>query len=90
MIPEDPETWVKLWLSMLEMVKTNLKSGQLLDWDEYGDMSGGYAIVERTGADLLTNPLKWIPYILFNAKPVLDVDQVIEAISKAVAGSKTK
>jgi len=29
MIPEDPETRVKLWLSMLEIVKTNLKSGQL-------------------------------------------------------------
>ncbi len=83
MIPEDPEMRVKLWLSMLEMVKTNLKSGLLLDWGEYGDMSGGYAIVERSGADLLVNPMKWIPYILFDAKPVLNVDQVIAAIRES-------
>jgi len=31
--------------------------------------------------------LKWMPYVDFDVKPVLDVDQAIDAIKKAAAAA---
>jgi len=90
LIPEDPEKRTKLWLSMLEMVKTELSTGGLTDWAEFCDLSGGYSIAEANEADLFTSLLRWNPYIIFDIKPVLTSDQVIESIKKAEAKAKAK
>ena len=90
MIPEDPEKRAKLWLSMLEMIKSNLKSGNMIDWGEYCDLSGGYTLAEGTEADILGELMKWTPYVIFDVKPVLSVDQVIATINRAVAESKVR
>jgi hypothetical protein len=42
--PEDPEKRVKLWLSMLEMVKADLKSGRFSEWGAHSDINSGYCI----------------------------------------------
>lgn len=88
LIPTNPEERVKLWISMLELVKADLKSGALNDWGMCSDASGGYALVETDEKTLYTTILRWMPYIIFNIKPVLTVDQIIESIKRAVAGSK--
>jgi hypothetical protein len=90
MIPEDPVKRSKLWISMLELIKSNLKSGDMIDWGEYCDLSGGYTIAEGTEADILGELVKWTPHVLFDVKPVLDVDQVMEILNKSIAASKTK
>lgn len=90
MTPADPEERAKLWLSMLEMVKAELNSGESIDWGEYCDASGGYSISEGNDADLFTGVLRWMPYIIFDVKPVLTVDQVMESVKKAAVGKKTK
>ncbi|MCP8305069.1 MAG: hypothetical protein H3Z50_06365 [archaeon] len=83
MIPADPKERVKNWLSMLEMVKADLKAGVLKDWGLCSDGSGGYGFSELSEADLYTALLKWIPYVNFDIKPVLTVDQTIDSIKKA-------
>jgi Domain of unknown function (DUF3303) len=88
--PEDPEKRVKLWVSMLEMVKASLKSGEFIDWGAYVDINGGYCIGEGTEVEAFASMLKWTPYVIFDAKPVLSVDQAIGEINKAIAGSKPK
>jgi hypothetical protein len=90
LMPEDPAMMMKLQLSLLEGVKANLKSGKMIDWGSYCDASGGYFIAEGNESDLFNGILKWYPYISFDAKPVLSVDQVIGAISKAMSESKPK
>ena len=42
--PAAPEERVKLWLSMLEMVKADMKTGRSRDWGNCCDGRGGYAI----------------------------------------------
>ena len=88
LIPLNPEERVKLWLSMLDMVKDSLKAGVLKDWGICSDASAGYGFSELSETDLYTNLLKWMPYVQFDIKPVLTVDQTIESIKKAAAKAK--
>jgi hypothetical protein len=86
--PPNPEERVKLWISMLEFVKADLKSGALSDWGMCNDASAGYAFAETEEMSLYTTILRWMPYVSFNVKPVLTVDQTIESFKRAAAGAK--
>ena len=88
LIPTNPEERVKLWMSMLELVKADLKSGALNDWGMCSDASAGYAFAETDEKTLYTTILRWMPYVSFNIKPVLTVDQIIDSIKQAAAGAK--
>jgi hypothetical protein len=87
-IPTNPEERVKLWLSMLESVKADLKSGAMSDWGICCDDSGGYAFAETDEKMLHSTILKWMPFVSFDIKPVLSVDQTMESIKRAVAAAK--
>ena len=86
--PADPAERVKLQLSMLDMVKADLKTEAFTDWGVCYDGSAGYALSELGEQDLYEAMLKWMPYVEFDVKPVLDVDQTIESIKKLVAAAK--
>ncbi len=88
LIPTNPEERVKLWISMLELVKADIKSGALGDWGMCSDSSGGYAFAETDEKTLHTTILRWMPYVNFNIKPVMTADQVIDSIKRAAAGPK--
>ena len=80
----------KLNLLLLEMVKADLKSGKLADWGNYCNGFSRYCLIEGTEADILPGLLKYMPYVLFDVKPVINVDQAMEAINRVVSQSKTK
>ena len=87
--PADPEERAKGWLSMLEMVKADMKAGVTKDWGCAAGGACGYAINEAPSeTELFTRLLKWMPYVQFEVTPVLTVDQTIESIKKAVAAMK--
>ena len=88
LIPTNAEERVKLWMTMLELVKADLKSGALSDWGMCSDASGGYAFAETDEKSLYATILNWIPYVSFDIKPVLTVDQIIDSIKRAAAGAK--
>jgi hypothetical protein len=82
--PADPEQRVKGWLSMLDAVKGEMQSGRMKDWGQCCDGSAGYCIIEAASeTDVFTSLLKWMPYVNFDAKPVITVDQTIASIKKA-------
>jgi hypothetical protein len=83
MLPARPKERMKLLQSMNEMIKEALTSGEIKDWGEYCDGSGGYAIGEGSEADLFASLTKWRPYCDFDAKPVLAIDQVIDLFESA-------
>ena len=87
-VPVNPEERGKLWITMLEMVKADLKSGTLTDWGVWFDSSGGYAFADTDEVSLNAAILKWMPYIVYDIKPVLSVDQVLANIKKAAAAAK--
>jgi hypothetical protein len=73
---------------MLDMVKADLKTGAITDWGVCYNGSAGYALSELSEQDLYEAMLKWMPYVEFDVKPVLDVDQVIESMKKVAAAAK--
>jgi len=88
-VPVNPEERAKNWLSMLELVKADMRAGLIKDWGWCSDGSCGYTIIEvASEVDLFTALLRWIPYVEFNAKPVMTLDQTIESVKKAVAAMK--
>jgi hypothetical protein len=90
MMPASPEERVKLLQSMNEAIKAMIDSGEIMDFGEYYDGSGGYVIGKGDDADLYVNLIKWWPYLDCDAKPVLTIDQVIESTNKAVTEMKGK
>ncbi len=88
LVSPDPEERGKLWITMLEMVKAELKSGALTDWGMCSDSSGGYALAETDEQSLHVMIQGWIPYVIFDIKPVLTADQCIADIQKAAAEAK--
>ncbi len=45
--------------------------------------------MEGSEVDVFTPPMKWLPYVEFDVKPVVNADKTVEAINKALAQSKT-
>lgn len=90
MMPSDPKECVKLLQSMNEEIKSMIDSGKILDFGEYCDGSGGYTIGEGDDVtELYVSLMQWWPYVEFDAKPVLTIDQVIKS-TKALAEMKGK
>ena len=87
-VPANPEERVKYWLSLLELVKADLKSGTFTDWGICNDSSEGYCFAETDENTLNAGIIKWLPYIIFDVKPVLTVDQIIANVKKAAAAAK--
>ena len=83
LIPIDPKERFKAWMMMMEMIKADLEAGTISSWGIYSDASGGYAFSKLGQQDLYTMLLKWSPYVVFDAKPVLGVEKVIESMKKA-------
>ena len=83
-IPVDPETRVKGWLIIMEMCKSDLSSGQFTDWGTTPDATEGYLISDMKDMDELVrtsgNYHKYMPYIISDTKPVLNVQQAIGII----------
>ncbi len=90
LMPDDPVKMAKMSLSLLEMVKADLKSGKFADWGVYCNGFSGYLIIEGSEVDIMPTLLKYMPHVLFDVKPVINVDQAVEAINKAVTESKPK
>ena len=68
-----------------------MASGHIKVYGEYCDGSGGYAIAEGDDITKLYGSLmEFWPYVEFDAKPVLTIDQVIDWTNKIVAKRKGK
>lgn len=86
-VPADPAERVKYWLALLERVKGQVKSGELKDWAIACDSSEGYCLVDTDEKSLHATVVTWLPYIQFDIKPVVGVDDVIANIKKAAAAA---
>ena len=58
------------------------------DWGMCSDASGGYAFAETDEKNPHTTITRWMPYVIFDIKPVLSVNQIIESLKRSAAGAK--
>jgi hypothetical protein len=73
--PLDPKEKASQWLGLAELVKKQLKSGELKDWAHFGAESAGYVIVEGNEMDVLKVADTYVPYVRFTAKMLLTIEQ---------------
>ena len=89
-MPDNPEEILKLLQSTNEWIKSQLASGNIKDYGEYFDGTGGYAIAEGDVTLIYEGLMEFWPYVEFDAKPVLSIDQVIEWTNRLIAKKKGK
>ena len=75
--PLETKEKVSQWLTLSEVMKNLLKSGEVKEWAHYGGESAGYVIVEGNEQDVLKIASAYIPYVKFTTKSILSLDQCI-------------
>jgi hypothetical protein len=84
-IPGDPKERVQLWMTLTQWVIDDMKAGKLKDWGMRSGELGGYAVAsDMSEAELNSWLMKWMPYIKFQANPVLTAQQNMAGLQQAV------
>ena len=90
-MPQDAADRIKRQMMMLQMVKADLASGTMTDFGIRSGESSGYGITgDLSEVALNAWLLKWSPYVTFEANPVVDADQQLEALQNLVEMMKKK
>ena len=78
--PVDPKERGAAWLMMAEMIKKDIQEGKTTDWGAIVGESRGYSIGpgEQSLVDLSKDLQRYFPYVTFNVRQVMSVDETIE------------
>ncbi len=91
LLPLDPQKRGKLLTSLLEMVREDMIAGKIKDWGVIAGGMGGYMITgDVSEAEFHASTYKWMPYVTFQASPVLSAEQLAELNKKAFATAKAQ
>jgi len=82
--PDDPKERQKQWRTFQDMVVERLESGETKDWGKYVGEGRGYAIIEGTEMDAEELGNTYFPYVTFEVKQIISIEQAIEVV-KAMA-----
>ena len=80
-IPVDAKERGGSWGLFMAMIKQDMESGLLKDWGAFTSEGGGYCIVEGTNVELMKMTEQYVPYVLFETKPVSSVEEVNELVT---------
>ncbi len=83
--PKSAEEQERIRLPMLKTVKADFQVCAIKDWGRCIDGSGGYTIWEMPSeADLFASLKKYQPYLEFDVRQVITVEQAIEYSEQAL------
>ena len=82
LMPIDREERRKLIMSMLEGVKKSVDSGEMKMWGISSGGGNGFSISERSSKEIFALAMKYAPYIKFQIKPMLSVDEMIDIMKE--------
>jgi hypothetical protein len=68
------------WAVLASMVKEDFKKGLTKDWGAFTGEDKGYAILEGNPLDVAKALNQYAPFVEFNVKEVLKIDDVQEII----------
>jgi len=73
--PVDPKEKVKQWLTLTEVTKKLLKSGEVKEFAHYAGESAGYCIVEGNEMEVQKLTDSFLPHIKWTTKTLLTLEQ---------------
>jgi len=79
-VPVDAKERGGGWGLLMAMVKQDMESGVLKDWGAFTSEGQGYCIVEGTNVEIMKMTEQYVPYCIFETKPVSSAEEVNEII----------
>jgi hypothetical protein len=79
-IPADPKERGGGWGLLMAMIKQDMESGLIKDWGAFTSEGGGYCIVEGSNVEIMKMTEQYVPYVVFETKPVSTPEEVNEMI----------
>lgn len=71
---------------MLSMIKEDLKSGRMKDWEKFAGENCGYAVAEGTEEEIEKSTARYVPYVKFKVQAILSVRQAEEVFKALLQG----
>ena len=78
-LPTDREEQMKIMMPIMENVKKDIDSGELLMWGVSPGGSRGFVVSKQDEKTIHANLSMVAPYWKFEVTPMLSIDEVIEA-----------
>ncbi|MCC6341874.1 MAG: hypothetical protein IT166_06735 [Bryobacterales bacterium] len=78
-IPEELEKRKAQHLGFQEIVRQQMKSGEISQWGAYAGETKGFCIVEGSAEDVHKLTGRWVPWVSFEVKELLTIEQVGKA-----------
>jgi len=79
-IPEDASVRKEHWRTLQDVVADQLQTGQMKDWGLCVGELTGYCIIEGTEADVGRATRAFIPFVSFDVKQVVTIQQAIDNV----------
>ena len=79
-IPIDSVERGQGWSLLMAMVRQDLESGITKDWGAFLGESQGYSIFEGTEMEVLKSLQQYVPFCIFEVRPIATESQVNEMI----------
>ncbi|MGV7223576.1 MAG: DUF3303 domain-containing protein [Nitrospinales bacterium] len=77
--PEDTKERQEQWSLFQQTVAQQMESNEIKEWGEYVGEVNGYSIMEGSEVDIQKLVALWVPFVKFNVKPVMTIEQAMEA-----------
>ena len=78
--PADPAERIKLTLTMLDMVKKSVESGQMKMWGINPGGNHGFAVTDKSESEVFGMVARYIPHVKFRVESMLSVDEVMAGV----------
>ena len=73
-----PEERIAGTLALIDMVNSDFKGGMLKEWGAFVGENRGYAVIEGTAQEVTQFLMKYGPYVNFQVRQLLSIEQVEE------------
>ena len=83
-IPINPKERANTWLPMIQMVKQDMQSGMLKEWETYIGEMKGFGVSEGSEEEMGKMVQKFVPFVKFTTHPIITIDQM-EKLAKEMA-----
>jgi hypothetical protein len=80
--PADPAERMKHTMAMCEMVKKGMEKGGFKMWGMNPGGNHGFAVTDLDEKQIFAGNARYIPHVIFNVEPMLDIDEVISTLTE--------
>ena len=78
--PIDREERIKHTMTLCEMVKKSMDSGEMMMWGINPGGNHGFGLMDADEKDIFAHVAQYIPHVKFKVESMLSIDEVMDAL----------